>query len=390
MKDLMLKTTTQRSHLYNQSQLKLMCDKLCDRIDDLLEYFHIDYKHTNNSMITMKCPIHGGDNPTAVNIYHEGSNYRGNWKCRTHQCEKVFKESILGFIKGLLSHKKYRWTQEGDKAASFYETLVFVKQFIGNDLEDLQVDFQMEDKKSFTRIIEKMKSDDQEEKPLLTKDIVKANLQIPAQYYIDRGYSKDILVKYDIGLCYKTNKEMSNRVVAPIYDINGEYVVGCSGRSIFDKCKKCKYHHNTDESCPGIYELYKYSKWKHSSGFKSQNHLYNLWYAKEYIKQTHMAIIVESPGNVWRLEENNIHNSVAIFGSSMSDRQKLLLDSSGAMKLVILTDNDDAGRKAADNIKEKCEKTYQIYIPQISKNDIGDMNEEEIKTQIKDYIESIV
>jgi DNA primase len=182
---------------------------------------------------------------------------------------------------------------------------------------------------------------------------------------------------------------MSNRVVAPVYDITGQYVVGCTGRSIFEKCGECKYHHDHNHSCPSKEEGYKYSKWKHSNGFKCQNHLYNLWFSKEYIKKDHIVIIVESPGNVWRLEENDIHNSVAIFGSSMSDRQKLLLDSSGAMKIVILTDNDDAGKKAAENIIEKCQKTYQIYTPTISKSDIGEMTSDEINKQIKEYLKSI-
>ena len=73
----------------------------------------------------------------------------------------------------------------------------------------------------------------------------------------------------------------------------------------------------------------------------------------------------------------------------MSDRQKIILDSSGAMKLVILTDNDEAGDKASDIIREKCHRTYQIYRPKISKNDIAEMNKEEIKTEIINYIERI-
>jgi DNA primase len=136
--------------------------------------------------------------------------------------------------------------------------------------------------------------------------------------------------------------------------------------------------------------LWKYPKWKHNSGFKSQNHLYNFWFAKEHILKSSMAIIVESPGNVWKLEENHIHNAVAIFGCSMSDRQKMILDSSGAMSLILLTDNDEAGQKAAAQIKNKCEKTYRIFIPKISKPDVAEMTLEEIKTEIKDYIEKII
>ena len=106
--------------------------------------------------------------------------------------------------------------------------------------------------------------------------------------------------------------------------------------------------------------------------------------------KTSSAIIVESPGNVWRLEEAGIHNSVGIFGSSLSDRQKIILDGSGAMNIIILADNDDAGKKAAQQIKKKCEKTYNIYIAQITKTDIGEMSVEEIKSEIKPFLEKIV
>ena len=74
----------------------------------------------------------------------------------------------------------------------------------------------------------------------------------------------------------------------------------------------------------------------------------------------------------------------------MSDRQKILLDGSGAMNLVILTDNDEAGRNAAEQIKSKCQNTYKIYIPTISKGDVGEMTNEEIDTEIKEFMEKIV
>jgi DNA primase len=166
-------------------------------------------------------------------------------------------------------------------------------------------------------------------------------------------------------------------------------MIGCSGRSIFEKCKTCSSYHNNQHDCPAEHSRWLFSKWKHSANFKSQNCLYNFWFAKSFIKQSAIAIIVESPGNVWRLEENGIHNSVAMFGSSLSDRQKIILDSSGAMTLIILTDQDDAGRKAAEQISLKCKNTYRIFIPQISKADVAEMTPVEIKEQISDYIESI-
>jgi 5S rRNA maturation endonuclease (ribonuclease M5) len=365
-----------------------LCDATCDKIEDLLDYFEIEYKHNNHSMVSMCCPIHNGDNPSAVNIYHEGDNYRGNWKCRTHGCDKIFRSSIIGFIRGILSNKKYGWINDGDQTATFAEAIEFATKFVGQSLNDYKVDNATKEKKQFAQIIEKVTQKPEKLNLQITRNQVKGILKIPAQYYIDRGYSTKILEKYDIGLCDRPNKEMSNRVVAPIYDDNREFVIGCTGRSIFPKCPKCSLYHNDTESCPQEYQ-WQYSKWKHSSGLKTQNVLYNMWFAKEHIKQTNTVIIVESPGNVWRLEENGIHNSVAIFGTTLSDRQKIILDSSGAMKLIIIMDNDDAGVEATKKIIDKCNRTYQIHVPTISKNDIGEMNSDEINLEIKAFMEKI-
>lgn len=381
---------TKKSPSYDQSQIKLLCDNICEKIESLLNLFHLDYKNNNQNMISMCCPIHEGDNPSAINIYYSGDNYRGNWKCRTHNCEKTFKGSIIGFIRGVLSKQKYGWAKQGDKTCSFAEALAFSVDFTG--LQEDQIvgmSSSEREKQCFSQIVLKINQNKEEEKIGISREQTKKALQIPSEYYIQRGYSNEILIKYDIGLCDKPNKEMFNRSVSPVYDDTGTRMIGCTGRSIFEKCNECSFFHNPKEQCPEENEQWKYCKWKHNLGFKSQNHLYNMWEARDYIKESSIAIIVESPGNVWRLEEEEIHNSVAIFGSSLSDRQKIILDSSGAMKLVILTDNDEAGDKASDIIKEKCHRTYQIYRPKISKNDIAEMNKEEIKTEIINYIERI-
>jgi DNA primase len=164
-------------------------------------------------------------------------------------------------------------------------------------------------------------------------------------------------------------------------------MIGCSGRSIFDKCANCGYFHDQGYKCPEN-NGWLYSKWKHSKGFRAEDTLYNYWFAKKYIEKTKTAIIVESPGNVWRLEESGIHNSVAIFGANISNKQKLLLDTSGAMNIVILTDTDIAGEKAKQQIITKFSQTYRIFCPIISKNDVADMSKEEIQSQIISYLES--
>ena len=382
-------TMKTESHLNDQFKLKVLCDDLCDEIESLLDHFDLDYK-SNGKMMSMCCPIHGGDNPSAISLYYTGDNYRGNWKCRTHNCEKIFKGSIIGFIRGIISAKKYKWEKSGDKFCSFKEAVDFASKFLNKDLNTIKISGSEKNKKTFAALVGYIHNEKEKQTKSIKRESIVKSLSIPAQYFIDRRYSSEILQKYDIGLCEKSGKEMSARVVVPIYDNDYQYMVGCSGRSIFEQCKRCGSYHNPNQSCPEENQRWIYSKWRHSKDFKSQNHLYNFWFAKEHIMSSATAIIVESPGNVWRLEENGIHNSVAIFGSSMSDRQKVLLDSSGAMNLVVLTDNDEAGKKAADQIKQKCQNTYKIYIPTISKGDIGEMNSDEIDNEIKPLLEKMI
>jgi len=378
------------SRSYNQNQLKILCDNLCDQIDNLFEVLDIQDIKQNGKMLVGCCPIHDGDNASAFNLYPDGENYRGNWKCRTHNCDKVFKGSIIGFVRGVLSNRKHNWKIDGDKTVSFNDTIKFIEDFLGHNLDNIKVSKSEIEKRTFASVVKHIVNNDNDNLPKISRHSIRNSLQVPSTYFIQRGFDSKILDRYDVGLCDKPEKEMYNRAVAPIYDIDHKYMVGCTGRSIFDKCLNCGSFHDPSHTCPSLEDKWKFSKWKHNYQFKSQNHLYNLWFAKEHILKSHTVIIVESPGNVWKLEENGIHNSVAIFGSSMSDRQKIILDSSGAMNIVVLTDNDDAGKKAANQIKNKCQNTYRIFIPQISKPDVADMTKEEIDDEIKKYIESII
>lgn len=373
------------SRLYNQKQLKVICDKLCDNIDDLLHTLCINNLKHNGKMVSGSCPIHSGDNPSAFNLYPDGETYRGNWKCRTHGCEKIFKGSIIGFIRGVLSNKNYGWTKEGDDNASFEETIEFVEAFLKQEVSKIKVSKQEIDKSNFTSIINNIVTKNEQPQNKVNRSQVKKSLEYPCTYFLNRGFSQDILDKYDVGLCTRPSKEMYNRAVVPIYDNDHKFLVGCTGRSIFEKCDKCGYYH--DNECPSSVDLWKYPKWKHNYEFKSQNHLYNFWFAKDSILKTTQVILVESPGNVWRLEEAGIHNSVAMFGSSLSDRQKIILDGSGAMNIFILTDNDDAGEKAAKIIFDKCKNTYNIKHIKISKSDVAEMTVEEINKEIKVHLQ---
>lgn len=392
------KSQKKKYRSYSKEELRQISDLLCDHIDSLLDMFNVEYRKTSK-MIISTCPVHGGDNHSAFNIYPYGENYKGNWKCRTHHCEESFMPSPIGFVRGLLSHHHKNWTSKDDEMVSFNETMTFIEEFLKKETGYSLTENNTDDCQDFIKLIQSIKPPTKTTTPkelpkniitkVIPRDVVRKLLNIPSKYYIERGYGKEILDKYDVGLCLTKGKEMYGRVVVPVYDDEYTSMIGCTGRSIFNKCESCKCYHNESYRCPDKNNQWKYSKWKHSFGFKSQACLYNYWFAKEHIKQSGMAILVESPGNVWRLEENGIHNSVAMFGSNLSDKQLSLLDEAGATTIIILTDNDAAGQDAKKAIIHKCQKTHRLFSPIISKEDVGEMTKEEIQTQIIDYIGKI-
>lgn len=381
----LITNTMKKSRSIDQNKIKVVCDQLCDRIEDLLDSLDLEYR-LNNKFISMSCPIHGGDNIGAINLYHSGDNYRGNWKCRTHNCEEIFKGSIIGFIRGVLSHRNHGWCKHGDDACSFEDALNYATSFLNVSLKDIKISKTSKDKSLFVNNSKVLSNNISTNDGGINRSIVRKSLDIPSKYFLSRGFSKDILDKYDVGDCNNPNKEMFERAVVPIY--NNEYsgMIGCTGRSLFDKCEKCKAFHNQNVKCPPEEYAWKQSKWKHNSGFKTQESLYNFWFAKDFIRDSGQVILVESPGNVWKLEENDIHNSVALFGAHLTDRQKTILDTSGAMSLIIIMDSDEAGDNARKQIYDKCHRIYNIHNIKVSKNDIADMTAEEIDKEIKRFL----
>jgi hypothetical protein len=381
-------TKTKQSTFPDQAKLKVMSDRLCDNIEELLDILDVEDYKISDKMVICSCPIHGGDNDSAFNLYHTGDSYRGNWKCRTHGCEETFKSSILGFIRGCLSKKRFDWPNNTDQICTFKETITFAEQFLGDKLDNIKINNKDKEKSIFVNAVKYISNNKPDESKKISRASIVNSLEIPSKYFVSRGFSKNILTKYDVGDCTKTGKPMSGRAVVPVYDNNRQYMIGCTGRATTDKCEKCNHYHLSNE-CPDKESLYLYCKWRHNYGFKTQNYLYNYWFAQEHIKESRSVILVESPGNVWRLEEAGIHNSVAIFGSSLADIQKMILDTSGAMTIYTIMDNDDAGKKAAENVHKKCERTYNIVNIQIDYPDVAAMTVEQIQDFIKPRLEYV-
>jgi len=284
-------------------------------------------------------------------------------------------------IRGGLSHLRYGWKSAGDRTVSFDATVEFLLEKFDLKFSKLSGATHSQDHQEFCKLINTLSHQDTPSSGIVTKDFYRSKVDIPSQYYLQRGYSIEVLDDYDVGTCKTYKKPMYNRATVPVYDASGEHIIGFTGRSIFGVCDECKSYHDPSKDC------YFFPKWKHTKGFEKEKCLYNYWKAKQHIQKTGVIILVESPGNVWRLEEAGIHNSVGLFGAVLHDSQKALIDESGALSIIALMDNDEAGQRAAEEITKKCSKAYRLYFPSFDGGDIADLNIDSITEDIKPYID---
>jgi len=331
----------------------------------------------------MACPVHGGDNLRGMFWAIRSSH----WNCKTRGCHldpiSGPSTSVFGLVRGSMTRKT------GEKW-SFQQAANFIAQILG--LEQCSVD------QATAQDIEIAKIVKQHRKRQITiqgRGIPLAtmipHLQSDQVYYPNRGISPEIIAKYHISFCNTKGKPMYKRAFFPVLDMTGRYIVGWSGRSIYDKCSKCGMHHHPERSsCPDPQYKSMYTKWKHSKDFHGELYLYNLWYAKPFISKLSEVILVEGAGDVWALEAAGIKNSVAIFGTSLSKSQRLLLQNAGALTIICMFDNDEAGKKAMIKLEKELIHYFRIFcITPETVNDVGDMLGEDIIGKIGPVLERI-
>ena len=99
--------------------------------------------------------------------------------------------------------------------------------------------------------------------------------------------------------------------------------------------------------------------------------------------------ITEGQGDTWRLFECGIENSVGIFGKSLTKEQEHKILNSGITKIVVLTDNDQAGRESKVQMQRKLARNFKLFFPRFSGKDIGDMSIKDIENKILPQVKGL-
>lgn len=283
-------------------------------------------KQTNR--YTGCCPVHGGDSTKAFTIYVDDAR----WFCWSRHCEENLGSNFINLICHL---KNWSYSQ----TTKWLLSLEYDPNFV----------------------IEEYKPKEYEH--TATRDEIRSELQIPAGFYLKKGFTHKILNEYDVGYCANPRHAMFGRVVFPVYDQVNKFV-GYTGRTIYPIS-------NTNP------------KWQHYQ-IKTSNYLYNLNKAYSHIEKSQSIILVESCGNVLRLVQNGILNVVGTFGAHLSRQQEIKIECSPAKKVYLMFDQDKAGQEATNKVIKKYGQKYEIVCPDLSflHSDIGDATVDEIN-QIK-------
>jgi DNA primase len=231
---------------------------------------------------------------------------------------------------------------------------------------------------------------------------------IGLSYFVERGFRKDIIEKFQLGFCLNSGHDFKNaaqekgykleycekvglikskekdffdffrgRVIFPIHSVTGR-VLGFGGRILSNDKKIAKYF-NSPESI--IYN-------------KSEI-LYGLYFAKSDIMKYDNCFLVEGYTDVISMNQANVTNVVSSSGTSLT-KEQIKLIRRYTQNITILYDGDAAGIKASfrgiDMILEEGMNVRVVLFPDgddpdsYSKKVSTSELEQYIKGNTKDFI----
>lgn len=324
-----------------------------EKIEVILEALEIEFEDFDDN-IYCKCPIHeGSDNDRGFSISREKSM----WKCWTRGCEQGLGNTIFGLVRGVLTKRN------GDEA-TFSDALRFICSTLqlGNSGPKKKVS---KEPSEFSKVVKIFNRQIDASPPSQMVDELK--YETPSLYFMSRGFSAKTLEHFGVGDYYNKGSDMNQRAIIPIYDSSSN-LVSYMGRAIRDYIKP---------------------KFLFTKGFDKRYFLYNHNNALEKSQQTSCMFITEGQGEVWRLHESGVENTVGIFGKSITKQQKTQLLKTGITRLVILTDNDQAGRESKIKIQRELSRDFTLFFPRFNRKDVGEMSTKQIEEMILPQVEGM-
>lgn len=346
-------------------RLALLCG---ERAEELLLALDIDFRYKGKAL-NARCPVHNGGDYNFY-VYPDGKGDNGfTWKCYSHSCDTVWGSSVYGLVKGILSKD----IKSIDDVVNMGRVVLTIEEILGVSIMTLESSPTSVENKKFVRRQQIQQPVKCPEGVKFPRDFVRSRLKIPATYYIKRGYSEEILDSYDVGTTDKKYikgkfNPLYGRALVPIYDDAHEFALGFSGRIIQEDYKE-----------KGI------AKWLHSNE-QTKSTIFNWWRAKSHIEQSQSAILCEGINDCFKLEMSGIKTSLAVLGSGLSDTQLIRLECSSIRNMNILSNNDEAGNKAAKQWAKQMGRLFNIKRIIIPDKDLDALTVEQTKNIVGEQL----
>jgi len=318
-----------------------------DDIHPLLDNFGLEYEQVADN-IFMSCPIHeGSDNPQAVSI----SLTKNAWRCWTRGCHDEFGTDIFSFVRGVLYAK--------GEPYEFSDALRTVCSIYNVNNAQTQAKIKEQPKEDFFRdLVKTFRKTDRCSNATTSCSCDVSTLGI-SPYFESRGFKSSTLRHFGVEDCCDNKSPMRHRSIIPIL---------YSGKQVGYIARSTK----------GWLQ----PKYLFSEGIRKTDYLYNYDEAINIGREKHCLFLVEGQGDVWRLYEAGVKNVVGLFGKDISAVQKSLLLKSGVTSLVVLTDNDQAGRESKIKINRELGRLFNLFFPTTYGKDLGDTSVSKIKSEI--------
>jgi len=298
-------------------------------IVQVLEHYNLmTQMRQSGDSLSGACPIHGGDNKTSFRV----SVSKNCWNCFS-RCgggnvldfvAKKEKVSILKAAHLLMEwfHLKIESAEEADKSS-----------------REKRPESRPEPKAAVPKKEPPPEPDDNapgENKPL---QFTLKNLQQDYPYFAERKLSPETVQTFGLGFCQKGL--LNGRVVIPILNASGQ-LLAYAGRIVGDTSK----------------EKYLFPK-----GFRKSLELFNLSRALQQPNDEPL-VIVEGFFDCMNLWQHGVKRVVALMGSSLSAAQEELLrkHTTGQSHVILMLDEDEAGREAREKITPRIAKFAFIRI----------------------------
>jgi DNA primase len=336
----------------NAMDIRTFCDILCIRVCS-----------DNGYQIRGPCPIHGGDNLSAFMIKYKDENgpcFR--WDCYT-KCGTG--GDVINLVMNRLN-------------VGFTDAVFWLARLFHIKMKDMKIvitDQKLLDFIEASRFNNEMKKMRDELAPVkdspntdihINENFVTTCLARRNRFFVDKGYTNEILDKFEIGFCpeycspptWKYSLSGGARMTVPIRDELGN-LIGISGRTI-----KEDSNHVPD-------------KYKNLPGTKRRITLYGIDKAMPFIAEKKSIILVEGYSDVWKSWMFGKKNIVAVMGTILTNRQKKFI-LSNVNTAAICMDNDKGGNNAAERITEQLKDYVTLYRVTLPKGkDVGDISRDE-------------